>query len=57
MDNPTARTEYLTIEQVAAQIGVSARTIERWRGIGKMPEPQRLLGRLVWHPDQLKHLI
>lgn len=56
MDNPTARTEYLTIEQVAAQIGVSARTIERWRGIGKMPEPQRLLGRLVWHPDQLKHL-
>lgn len=57
MDNPTAHTEYLTIEKVAARVGVSVRTIERWRGIGKIPTPQRLLGRMVWHPDQIKHLI
>lgn len=45
--------DYLTTEQVAARSNVSARTIDRWRKTGKLPEPHRLLGRLVWHIEDL----
>lgn len=45
-----------TLEDVAQRFGVSARTVERWRRQGKLPEPHRVLGRLVWHTDELLDL-
>lgn len=42
-----------TIENVAHHFGVTVRTVERWRRAGAIPEPHRVLGRLVWDQDDL----
>lgn len=42
-----------TIENVAHRFGVTARTVERWRKNGTLPEPRRVLGRLVWREEDL----
>lgn len=45
--------DLLTIEAVAARLGVSSRTIHRWAKAGKFPKPDRVLGRTVWTTDSL----
>lgn len=45
--------DLLTIEAVAARVGVSSRTIHRWTRAGGFPKPNRVLGRNVWTTDSL----
>lgn len=45
--------DLLTIEAVAARLGVSSRTIHRWTKAGGFPRPNRVLGRNVWTTDSL----
>ena len=45
--------DLLTIEAVAARLGVSSRTIHRWTKAGKFPNPERVLGRNVWTTTSL----
>ncbi|MGJ8590169.1 MAG: helix-turn-helix transcriptional regulator [Yoonia sp.] len=43
--NETAKTLYLTVEQVAARFAVSKDSIWRWRREGEFPAPYKLGGR------------
>ena len=48
---PSPHTErFLTTEDIAKLLGVGYRTAFRWKAMGILPKPVRLLGTLRWDP-------
>ena len=45
---PTHPEALLSIDQVAALIGVETKTIRRWRRVRRIPTPIKLNGQLRW---------
>lgn len=46
--NPTSRREQLTIVEVATASGLTSGTIEEYRRLGRMPQPDGYLSRTPW---------
>jgi hypothetical protein len=42
--NPGRPDEWLTVEEICAELKISRRTFDRWRGIGAGPKCERLGG-------------
>jgi predicted site-specific integrase-resolvase len=49
-----AAPKLLTRADLAARLGVSVRTITRYRKLGRLPPPIRGIGVLRWHPDDFE---
>ncbi len=49
---------YRTVSELAAYVGVSARTVERWWVNGEIPEPVRTeAGMKLWGPTQCRMIL
>jgi predicted DNA-binding transcriptional regulator AlpA len=48
----------LRLEELAAALGVSRRTIERERSAGRFPKPDRTIGKMpVWSPETIRRWV
>ena len=52
-DHPLA--DYLTVPEIAARLGVTGRTVQRWIAVGKLPY-RRIGSRVKVHPAWLHHV-
>ena len=48
--DPRPTTRLMPKKALAANLGVSTRTIERWRDTGIIPQSRRVNGREYWEP-------
>jgi predicted DNA-binding transcriptional regulator AlpA len=48
----------LRLDDLAAALGVSRRAIERERSAGRLPKPDRIIGRMpLWSPETIRRWI
>lgn len=56
---PSGLERYQTVHELAVQVGVSDRTVERWHRDRKIPAPAVVTeqGWKLWSPEQVRNII
>lgn len=56
-DHPAERIAY-RLDELAEALGVSRRTIERERSVGRFPRPDLTIGRMpLWQPETIRRWV
>jgi len=50
--------KYLSVEQIAEQLGISTSCVWRWAADGKLPKPIKLSSRVTrWRADEIEQAL